>query len=176
MFEKQILICCTCCKKFVNGRKYHMVKYCSDSCRKKSVSLQQKSKMKEVTKYLHSKQAQFKSRMKQIGKHHSPETQFKKGNVGSKSGNWKGGRIIHNGYVLIYSPNHPNCNKSKYVPEHKLNMEKKIGRFLLPREVVHHINGKKDDNRIENLMYFSCESEHQKFHRSYSLINSGTIG
>ena len=65
---------------------------------------------------------------------------------------WKGGRVINSGgYVLIYSPNHPFHDAQKYVREHRLVMEKHLKRYLEPSEVVHHINGDKKDNRIENL-------------------------
>ena len=85
--------------------------------------------------------------------------------TGEKHFNWKGGRFKQGGYILIYKPKHPFANKG-YVAEHRLVMEKMIGRYLAPNERVHHINGIKDDNRPQNLMYFANESDHQKFHQS----------
>lgn len=68
------------------------------------------------------------------------------------------------GYILVNCPGHPFCNNRGYVREHRLVMEKKIGRYLKPIEKVHHINGIKDDNRIENLELFDNLSEHTKHH------------
>jgi len=72
---------------------------------------------------------------------------------GEKSGHWRGGRINRRGYVFIHSPDHPACqhNKRKYVAEHRLIMENHLGRYLKPSESVHHKNGVKADNRLENL-------------------------
>jgi len=71
--------------------------------------------------------------------------------TGNKSYNWRGGRIKTSyGYVRVYAPNHPH-NRFGYVLEHRLIIEKKIGRYLKPTEVVHHKNEITGDNRIENL-------------------------
>lgn len=73
---------------------------------------------------------------------------------------WKGGRTIISGYVYIYSPEHPNRTKDKYVCEHRLVMEKKLGRYLKKEEVVHHINHNRLDNSIENLMLLPSTGKH----------------
>lgn len=55
-----------------------------------------------------------------------------------------------NGYLLAWAPDHPAAQR-KRVFEHRLVMEGALGRFLDPRETVHHKNGVRDDNRPENL-------------------------
>ncbi|MBU4274401.1 HNH endonuclease [Patescibacteria group bacterium] len=72
---------------------------------------------------------------------------------GVKAPFWRGGRYKdnHSGYVWVYNPEHPLCNKRGYVLEHRLAMEKFIGRHLRGNEIIHHKNKKKDDNRINNL-------------------------
>jgi hypothetical protein len=71
----------------------------------------------------------------------------------SKNGNWRGGKTMHrSGYILIRIPEHPRAkSNSGYVFEHILVMEESIGRYLVDGENVHHRNGIRDDNRIENL-------------------------
>lgn len=85
--------------------------------------------------------------------------------------NWRGGRTTHEGYALIYKPGHHRARANGYVPEHILIAEKKLGRRLRyfgpshpDSEIVHHVNGVKDDNRPENLMVVS-PAEHADLHR-----------
>ena len=69
---------------------------------------------------------------------------------------WNGGkRTIRGGYIEVYCPTHPAARGGKYVREHRLVMEKYLGRYLLPGEQVHHKNGIKDDNKLENLELIS---------------------
>lgn len=84
---------------------------------------------------------------------------------GSDHKGWKGGRRIDkSGYVLIYFPGHPFAGRpsKKYVREHRLVMEKHLGRFLDRKEVVHHRDGDKQNNSIENLELFLSNSAHLK--------------
>jgi len=83
--------------------------------------------------------------------------------VGNKAPSWNGGVIYKRGYVFIYSPNHPH-NDCKYVKRSRLNMEKKLSRYLKTNEIVHHINGIRDDDRIENLI-LTTRGEHTSLHR-----------
>lgn len=67
------------------------------------------------------------------------------------------------GYIAVYYPMHPKSNKDGYIMQHHLVMEKHIGRYIKDDEVVHHINGIKDDNRIENLKLMTFR-EHAGLH------------
>lgn len=64
-------------------------------------------------------------------------------------------RIDHHGYVRVKLPDHPMAAIGGYVLEHRLVMARHLGRDLRPEETVHHMNGVKTDNRIENLELWS---------------------
>ena len=82
---------------------------------------------------------------------------------GENNSSWKGGLSIHNGYRIIHKPKHRLAYKNGYVPEHRLIMEKHINRPLKKEEVIHHINGDRLDNRIENLIILT-QGKHIKEH------------
>jgi len=82
---------------------------------------------------------------------------------GEKNSQWKGGRLIKDGYVLLYYPEHPFAKSKGYVFEHRLIMEQIIGRYLKDEEAVHHKNGIKDDNRKRNLQLMT-DGEHKSLH------------
>lgn len=76
---------------------------------------------------------------------------------GSKNPAWRGGVQIFCGYRMI------SIGKKKRQFEHRMKMEKKLGRTLLKNEIVHHKNGDKLDNRLSNLKIMT-QSEHIKEH------------
>lgn len=67
------------------------------------------------------------------------------------------------GYILVYAPDHPKATKDGYVFEHRIEMERSIGRILNDDEVVHHLNHNRSDNRIENLKLMK-RRDHCSFH------------
>jgi len=114
---------------------------------------------------------------------------------GSAHPRWNGGRTKRkDGYIEVWIPDsdffYPmtygfrNNGKSRrnYVPEHRLVMAKHLNRCLLPWEVVHHKNGIKDDNILENLELLPTIKQHlpdmitklyiQKMHKRIKLLET----
>ena len=80
---------------------------------------------------------------------------------GAKNPAWRGGRVIDKqGYILVYCPDHPHANNQGKVREHRLIAEKILGRYLLPTEVVHHIDDDPQNNSHDNLLLFQNNAAH----------------
>ena len=81
---------------------------------------------------------------------------------GEKNVNWHGGQVVDDdGYILVRAPgDHPGNNHNGYIRLHRLVMEQKLGRYLQPEEVVHHIDGDRQNNQPDNLELF----EHNGLH------------
>lgn len=83
------------------------------------------------------------------------------GSPNEKNCFWRGGRSLDcDGYVLVKCPDHPYADNRGYVREHRLVMERMLGRYLLPTEIVHHRNGQKADNAPDNLEVLADNSVH----------------
>lgn len=76
------------------------------------------------------------------------------------------GTRTNKGYVRLHKsladPKfHPMANKYGHIPEHRLVMAQNLDRCLFRNEIVHHINGIKDNNRIENLVLLDDSNDHE---------------
>lgn len=93
---------------------------------------------------------------------------------GAKNHWWRGGKFKNHEYIALYlSPDHPLFEMTVAhgrVFEHRIVMANQLGRPLRDEEVVHHINGIKTDNRIENLRLFANQSEHMIIHNGGEIV------
>ncbi len=156
---------CAICKKMVYQKpselKRDKVAYCSRACHHKGML---KEKPVLTCDHCSKEYAVYPSQLKwnQIREHKKNfcSTQCQnKFYSGDNHPNWIGGSIEHaTGYIKDYVD-------KKYTARHRIFMEELVGRKLSEDEVVHHKNGNKHDNRIENLEIMT-RSEHAKHHIS----------
>ena len=99
-----------------------------------------------------------------VNGHYSRINNPMKGRRRCANPNWNGGRHINSlGYVLILDSDHRGPGRTPYILEHRHVMEKHFDRKLTRKDEVHHLNGDKADNRIENLMLLT-KKEHAQLH------------
>ena len=73
-----------------------------------------------------------------------------KGHQKENHPNWKGQKR-NNGYIYIYFPEHPNAGSAGYVSEHRMVASKMLNRELTKKDIVHHKDGEKINNKESNL-------------------------
>ena len=66
-------------------------------------------------------------------------------------------------YKKLFLPEHPNAGTQGHVYEHRYLAEKFLGRYLTKDEIVHHKDGNKLNNSLDNLEVLS-KYEHQRVH------------
>lgn len=100
------------------------------------------------------------------GRHHTVETKRKISKANRKTGH----RKTTGGYIRLFAPNHPNAQADGWAPEHRLVISRHLGRPLKEKEIVHHINEDRADNRLENLHLFEGHAAHFRHHESKALM------
>lgn len=82
-------------------------------------------------------------------------------------------------YVYAVVPDHPKSTKDGYVLLHRVIVENYIGRLLKSNEVVHHKDGNKHNNSIDNLEVMDSKA-HNKMHsstgRAYVVLTCSECG
>jgi len=85
--------------------------------------------------------------------------------------------IDRDGYIKTYAPDHPFPRRGGYILEHVRKVEIKIGRRIGKNECVHHVDGDRQNNNIDNLILMQ-KSKHSSEHRrlDYMLRSRDNFG
>ena len=158
--KNRIKLFCNTCKKEFEKIPSHIYKtnFCSQQCRFDFMN-------KQITKncIVCKKECKIKRSRKNTFNYCSRQC-FHIGYLGHNPSNFKGGRMTHKGYVYILKKGHPFADRDGYILEHRFVMEQHIGRYLTSKEIVHHKNHTRNDNRIENLELHKSQSNHMSGH------------
>lgn len=135
LYDNLEVNCMICNKKYIKKMSVVKNSYCSDKCRTKAYYIKYPEKM-----ILKTENATIKARIKKGIPLDSP-MRAQKGC----------GTIDKNGYKIIKCHKHPNSRKKGDMFEHTFIMSEYLKRPLIKGERIHHKNGIRTDNRIENL-------------------------
>lgn len=83
--------------------------------------------------------------------------------TGERHHRWNGGEKTSHGYVYVKKPDHPYACKNGYIHRSHLVWESANGGFVQRGEIIHHIDGSRDNDAIENLQLMT-RSEHMSLH------------
>lgn len=114
-----------------------------------------------MPKGIYERTEKTRAKMREVAKKRDPST-FKKCSLPmEKNPAWKGGRLNRrDGYIFVKQPSHPFAGFNGYVMEHRLVMEKRVGRYLQSNEIVHHRDGNRSNNDDSNLILLD-KNKHQ---------------
>ena len=162
---------CGCCGKFICVPQYKLNKnsknyFCDKICygvfqrKRKIINCEICHKEREIPLSIYKQGARCCSR-----KCHHIYQSIRPQIYGEENHAYINGRThTAKGYILILKSDHPNKNTNGYVYEHRLVMEKYLGRYLTKKEVVHHKDENPSNNKISNLKLFKHKNEHLLYH------------
>lgn len=153
-------------KNKVSCQKSKIIIFCKTCGKRMELTLYWSKKRKYCSNSCHNRNRKFSEETKQ-----KISNSRKNKLVGKNNPKWKGGKFITRNHIKVLYKNHPFAGQNGYIWEHRLVMEKHLGRYLDSKEVVHHINCNPLDNRIENLMLLKNCGYHAQIHRKLNKLN-----